>query len=46
MSLKQRLEESDGHKKYADMQAKVKEAEARSLELAKQLRHMERIQVG
>ena len=46
MSLKQKLETSDGHQKYAEMQAKVKEADARSLDLARQLRHMERIQVG
>ena len=45
--LKQsRLDDADGHKRYADLQSKVKESEAKAQELTKQLRHMERIQLG
>jgi len=42
-TLRQKLDDSDGHKKYAEYQAKIKEADARSQDLARQLRHMERI---
>jgi hypothetical protein len=41
---KARLEDPEaGHKRYAETQARLKEAEGKAAELSKQLRHMERI---